>query len=103
MPKQYTPEFKSRATDCALERLDQYKSVYVDNADMAPQLNFCKETLRRWVVQAQIDAGERSGPTSREPAEISTLKAKVKGLEEGNDILKASAIYFARELDPRGH
>lgn len=103
MPKQYTPEVKNRAVAYAMERLDRYKSVYAACADMAPKLNVGKETLRRWVLQAQIDAGDRTGPTSEELAEIRALKAKVRDLEEANDILKASAIFFARELDPRRH
>lgn len=67
MPKQYTPEVKARAVDYALERLDRYKSVYAACADMAPKLNVGKESLRRWILQAQIDAGERSGPTIEDP------------------------------------
>lgn len=41
--------------------------------------------------------------TSEELAEIKALKAKVKDLEETNEILRQSAIFFARELDPRRH
>jgi len=102
-PKQSTPEVKARAVDYIMERLDRYKSVYAACNDMAPKLNVGKETLRRWVLQAQVDSGERTGPTSEELAEIKALKAKVRDLEEANDILKASAIFFARELDPRRH
>ncbi|MHA7178129.1 hypothetical protein ACX80D_15895 [Arthrobacter sp. Sr24] len=103
MPKWYTPEVKSCAVSYVMDRMDRYKSVYAACADMAPKLNVGKEYLRRWVVQAQIDVGDRTGPTSEELAEIKALKARVKGLEEANDILKASAIFFARELDPRRH
>ncbi len=106
MPKQYTPEVKGRAVTYVLDRLDRldrYKSVYGACQDLAPKLNIGAETLRRWVVQAQIDAGDRTGPTSEELAEIKALKAKVKDLEETNEILRQSAIFFARELDPRRH
>lgn len=95
MPKQYTPEVKARAVDYIMERLDRYKSVYAACNDMAPKLNVSKETLRRWVLQAQVDSGERTGPNSEELAEIKALKAKVRDLEEANDILKASAIFFS--------
>jgi transposase len=103
MPKQYTPEVKGRAVTYVLDSLDRYKSVYGACQDLAPKLNIGAETLRRWVVQAQIDAGDRTGPTSEELAEIKALKAKVKDLEESNEILRQSAIFFARELDPRRH
>ncbi|MGO2030713.1 MAG: transposase [Glutamicibacter ardleyensis] len=95
MSKQYTPEVKNRAVANAVERLDRYKSVYATCADMAPNLNIGKETLRRWIIQAQVDAGEHTGPTSDELAEIKALKAKVRDLEEANVILKQSAIFFS--------
>ncbi len=57
--------------------------------------------MRRWVVQAQVDGGQRQGATSEELAEIKTLKAKVRRLEEDNAILKAATVFFAGELDPR--
>jgi transposase-like protein len=35
-------------------------------------------------------------------AEIRELKAKVRRLEEDNDILRRASVFFAGELDPRG-
>jgi len=52
-----------------------------------------KETVRRWVVQAQVDGGQRQGATSEELAEIKELKAKVRRLEEDNEILRRASIY----------
>ncbi len=52
-------------------------------------------------LQAQIDSGQRHGPTSDEIAEIKALKGKVRDLEEANESLKQASIFFARELDPR--
>ncbi len=95
MPKQFTPEVKGRAVAHVLERLDRYKSVYTACQDLAPKLNIGAETLRRWVLQAQVDAGDRTGPTSEELAEIKALKAKVKDLGETNEILRQSAIFFS--------
>lgn len=47
-----------------------------------------KESVRRWVVQAQVDGGQRPGTTSEELGEIKALKAKVRRLEEDNEILQ---------------
>jgi transposase len=52
-------------------------------------------------VQAEIDHGERPGVTSEENAQIRELKARVKRLEEDNEILRRASIFFAGELDPR--
>ena len=59
------------------------------------------ETVRRWYLQAQIDSGQRRGATSEELAEIKELKAKVRRLEDDNDIIRGATIFFAGELDPR--
>ncbi|WP_313813274.1 hypothetical protein [Glutamicibacter sp.] len=96
-PSSTPPEVKERAVTYVLDRLDRYKSAYGACQDLAPKLNIGAETLRRWVVQAQVDAGDRTGPTSEELAEIKALKAKVKvkDLEETNEILRQSAIFFS--------
>jgi hypothetical protein len=57
----------------------------------------CAETVRRWALQAEIDAGERQGPTSEELAEIKELKAKVRRLEEDLEIATKASIFS------RGH
>jgi transposase len=64
-------------------------------------LGVSRETLRRWVVQAQVDGGIRPGVTTAEAEEIRRLKAEVKRLREANEILKAASIFFAGELDSR--
>jgi transposase-like protein len=101
MPKQYPKEQKDRAIRMLLDRLDDYPSMYAACNAIGPKLGIGSETLRRWTLQAQIDTGQRSGPTSAELAEIKTLKSKVRDLEEANEILKQASIFFARELDPR--
>lgn len=68
---------------------------------MGRQEGVGKESVRRWVVQAQVDGGQRQGATSEELAEIKALKAKVRRLEEDNEILRKASIFFAGELDPR--
>ncbi|WP_347039249.1 hypothetical protein AAHB37_03765 [Glutamicibacter halophytocola] len=78
-----------------MDRLDRYKSVYGACRDLEPKLSIGAEILRRWVLQAQADAGDRTGPTSEELAEIKALKAKVKDLEETNEILRQSVIFFS--------
>ena len=59
------------------------------------------ESVRRWVRQAQVDTGQRQGASSQELAEIKELKARVRRLEEDNEILRRASIFFAGELDPR--
>lgn len=49
------------------------------------------KTLRKWVRQAQVDAGTKPGPSSVELAEIRRLRKEVRELKETNEILKAAA------------
>jgi transposase len=57
------------------------------------------ETLRKWVRQAEVDAGQRPGATSEDSAEIKRLKRENAELRRANEILKAASVFFAAELD----
>ncbi|WP_354188374.1 transposase [Arthrobacter sp. UYCu712] len=99
MPKQFPPKIRDRAVRMTVDRLSEYPSVYAACKALAPKLGVGPESLRRWVVQAQIDAGEKTGPSSDELEEIKRLRAEVRDLKESNEILKQASIFFARELD----
>ena len=101
MPKKINPEVKARAVRLVTEHRQEYPSDTAAAAAVAKQLGLGRESVRRWVVQAEVDAGGRSGVTSAEHAEIKALKAKVRRLEEDNAILKSATVFFAGELDPR--
>ena len=47
------------------------------------------------MIQDQIDGGQRLGATSAELAEIKELKARVRRLEEDNEVLRRASIFFA--------
>ncbi|MHA7292238.1 IS3 family transposase [Arthrobacter sp. MDT3-24] len=96
MPKQFPPEVRDRAVRMTLDRLSEYPSVYAACKALAPKLGVGPESLRRWVVQAQVDAGEKTGPSSDELEEIKRLRAEVRDLKESNEILK-QASNFLRE------
>jgi transposase len=65
---------------------------------VAAKVNVSSETLRKWVRQAEVDAGTRAGTSSEESAELTRLRREVKELRRANEILKAAASFFAREL-----
>ena len=58
-----------------------YPSLTAASEAVARREGVGKESVRRWVVQAQIDGGQRQGATKEELAEIKELKAKVRRLE----------------------
>ena len=57
------------------------------------------ETVRQWVRQAQVDAGDRAGVSTEESAEVRRLRRENAELKRANAILKAASAFFAAELD----
>ena len=101
MPKKYDPEIKARAVRMVREHLADYGSVTAASVAVGSQLGIARESLRRWVAQADVDDGARPGVTMAESEEIRRLRLENKRLAEANAILRASAIFFAGELDSR--
>jgi transposase len=68
---------------------------------VARQPGIGTESLRNWVKQADVDSGKRPGITTAEQRRIAELERENRELRRANEILKAAASFFARELDPR--
>jgi transposase len=99
--KRYPPELRERAVRMVLETFEQTGERLGVITRIARQLGIGPESLRTWVRQAEVDRGRRPGVTTAEQQRIATLERQVKELQRANDILKAAASFFARELDPR--
>jgi transposase len=70
-------------------------------AQVARDLDLTESSLRNWVKQADIDAGQ--GPegalTTEELEELRRLRRRVRILEMERDFAKKAAAFFARDLD----
>ncbi len=99
--KRYPPELRERAVRMVLETMEQTGQRVGVITRIARQLGIGPESLRGWVRQAEVDAGQRPGVTSAEQQRIAELEREVRELRRANEILKAAASFFARELDPR--
>jgi transposase len=100
MPRQYSPEFRQRAlrlldTTMEASEVSEFEAI----KSVAGKLGISEESVRRWRRRAQVDAGERPGPTSSEHAEIRRLKREIVDLRRANEILKSASAFFAAELD----
>ena len=60
-------------------------------------LDLTETAVRRWVQQAEIDAGKRPGLTTAERAELAELRRENRILREEREILKKAAAFFAKE------
>jgi transposase len=99
--KRYPPELRERAVRMVLETMEQTGERVGVITRIARQLGIGAESLRGWVRQAEVDGGRRSGVTTQERQRIAELEQQVRELRRANEILKAAASFFARELDPR--
>ncbi len=100
MPRKVDPAVREWCVRQVLEHLSEYSSLTAAAESVARREVLGKETVRRWVVQAQVDGGQRQGATSEEVAQIKELKTKVRRLEEDSEILRRASIFVAGELDP---
>lgn len=95
MPKQYPKDFRDRAVRLVMEAADDHQNQWAAIRLIAPRLGVSAEALRRWVRQAEVEAGQRPGVTESENAEIRRLKKEVAWLRRTNDILRTASVFFA--------
>ncbi len=90
MPAPFPEEFRRRAVELAREG---DKSI----PKLAEDLGISESGLRRWVAQADIDAGAKPGVTSGEQAELRRLRKENRVLRMERDLLSRAAAFFASE------
>ena len=100
-PGRYPDEVRERAVRMVFEHQHAYPSQWKAIESISTKLSINHETLRQWVRRAEVNAGQRPGVTSEEAARIKELEREVRELRRANEILKAAASFFARELDPQ--
>jgi transposase len=64
MPKKTDEELKARTVRLVNDHQGEYPSLSAAATVVAKQLGVGKESVRRWVIQAQVDAGQRQCATT---------------------------------------
>lgn len=77
----YPREFKREAVEL-------YRASEKSIPKMAEELGIASESLRRWIRQHEVDAGEREGLTTDEREELSRLRREVRVLKQEREFLK---------------
>jgi transposase len=102
IPGRFSPEVRERAVRMVLEHQDEHDSQWAAITSIAEKIGCTAETLRKWVRQAERDAGARPGLTTEERQRLTQLEREVVELRRANEILKKASAYFAQaELDRR--
>ena len=98
--QQYPRELREWAVRMVAEVAPDYDSQWAAIGVVAQKLGIgTAETVRKWVRQAEVDAGQCAGRTSEESAELKRLRRENTELRRANEILKAASAFFAAELD----
>ena len=100
-PRKYPDEVRERAVRMVFEIRQESGQQQGAVARVAEKLGVNRETLRNWVKQAEVDGGPRPGTSTADARRLVELERENRELRRANDILKAAASFFARELDPR--
>ena len=82
MSKHYPVEQRERAVKMVLDHLDEYRSVYAACQAIGPKVGVGAESLRRWVLQAQVDAQQSPVRFSKMVSDLRTL-LRDTGIETG--------------------
>ena len=98
----FSPEVRQRAVRMVLEHRGDHASQWAAIGSIAAKIGCTAETLRKWVRQAERDAGQRAGTTTEERERIKALERENRELRQANEILRKASAYFAMaELDRR--
>lgn len=87
----FTPTYKAEVVDLCRT---SGKTV----GQVARDLDLVETVVRRWVNQAETDAGQRAGLTTAEREELTRLRKENRVLRQERDILKRATVFFAREI-----
>jgi transposase len=101
-PSKYSPELRERAIRMVFDHAPEYPSQWAAMRSVAEKLGCTVEALRRWVRQAETNAGKRPGLTTSERDELKRLQRENFELKRANEILRKASAFFAQaELDRR--
>jgi transposase len=101
-PTRFSPEVRARAVRMVIEQAEAHESQWAAMRSIAEKIGCSAETLRKWVRQAERDAGTRPGLTTEERERLKQLERENFELRRANEILRLASAYFAKaELDRR--
>jgi transposase len=98
-PRKYPDELRERATRLAVDARRDPATRTGALKRIGEQVGINPETLRNWVIQAEIDVGHRPGTTTDDATRLAELERDNRELRRANAILESASAFFAAELD----
>lgn len=91
MPKPFPKEFRDDVI-----RVAENRDPDVTLAQIAKDFGVHVGTLDKWIRQARIEAGDRPGQTTSEPAELRELRKRNRLLEQEVEVLRRATAYLSQ-------
>jgi transposase len=97
--RRYSPEEKDQAVRLVRQLRAELGTDHGTVQRVANQLGYGTESVRKWVEQADVDQGRKSGTSTDDAGRIKELEQENRELKRANAILKSASAFFAAELD----
>ncbi len=92
----YSREVRERAVRMVIDHGGEYESRWEAIRSIAEKIGCSPESLRKGILRAEVDSGQRAGVTSEEQARMKALERENRELRRANEILRK-----ARRILPR--
>ena len=100
---EYPREVRERAAKLVLDHQGEYESQWAAVTSIASEVGCSRESLRKWIRQAERDSGKREGLTTDERARMKELERELRELRRANEILTKTSAYFAQAAKRPAH
>ena len=95
MPRPYPREFRDDVV-----RVARNRDAGVTIEQIAADFGVHPMTLWKWIRQADIDDGAKSGTSTNESSELREARRRIKLLEQENEVLRRAAAYLSQSNLP---
>jgi transposase len=99
--RSYDSETRAKAVRLVRDHVGDYPTEWAAIKAVSGRLGMSSETLRKWLRQSEVDAGQVPGVSTESAREIRELRRKNAELERTIEILKQATAFFVRECDPQ--
>ena len=94
MPNPYPQEFRDNVVAVARQGRAPLKHI-------AKDFGISEGCLHGWTKKADVEDGNRLGPSGAELAELHEAKKRIRLLEQEAEVLRRAVAYLSRDVNPK--